>query len=127
VLGLRPADFEDAALARDEGMPVLDVEAEVVEELGSEINVLFRLAVPPVVTEAVRAAAEPDAADDTVVPLVADAGESVCTARVNARSTVQAGQRIKLAIAPDRFHFFDLETGRAIQPDGATVEPAQVS
>jgi multiple sugar transport system ATP-binding protein len=126
VLGLRPADFEDAALARDESMPVLDVRAEVVEELGSEINVIFRLSVAPVMTEAVRAAAEPDAADDTVVPLIAEAGESVCTARVNARSTVQAGQRVQLTIAPDRFHFFDLETGHAIQPDGAPFAPAPV-
>ena len=121
VLGLRPADFEDAALARDEGMPVMEVLAEVVEELGSEVNVIFRLQVPPVMTEAVRAAAEPDAADNTVVPLVADAGESICTARVNPRSTARAGDRVRLAVAPDRFFFFDLETGRAIQPEGAAV------
>jgi multiple sugar transport system ATP-binding protein len=121
VLGLRPADFEDAALARDEGMPVIEVLAEVVEELGSEVNVIFRMQVPPVMTEAVRAAAEPDAADDTVVPLVAEAGESICTARVNARSTASAGERVRLAVAPDRFFFFDLETGRAIQAQTATV------
>jgi multiple sugar transport system ATP-binding protein len=121
VLGLRPADFEDAALARDEGMPVIEVLAEVVEELGSEVNVIFRMQVPPVMTEAVRAAAEPDAADDTVVPLVAEAGESICTARVNARSTASAGERVRLAVAPDRFFFFDLETGRAIQAQTAAV------
>ena len=121
VLGLRPADFEDLALARDEGMPSIDVRAEVVEELGSEVNVIFRLQVPPVMTEAVRATAEPDAHDDTVVPLVAEAGESVCTARVNARSTARAGERVRLAVAPDRFFFFDMETGRAIVPDAAKV------
>ena len=121
VLGLRPADFEDAALARDEGMPVIEVLAEVVEELGSEVNVIFRLQVPPVMTEAVRAAAEPDAADHTVVPLVAEAGESVCTARVNPRSTAAAGDRVRLAVAPDRFFFFDLETGRVIQPQTAAA------
>ena len=121
VLGLRPADFEDAALARDDGMPAIEVLAEVVEELGSEVNVIFRMQVPPVMTEAVRATAEPDTADDTVVPLVAEAGESVCTARVNARSTARAGERIRLAVAPDRFFFFDLETGRAILPESAAV------
>jgi multiple sugar transport system ATP-binding protein len=93
----------------------------VVEELGSEVNVIFRMQVPPVMTEAVRAAAEPDAADDTVVPLVAEAGESICTARVNPRSTASAGERVRLAVAPDRFFFFDLETGRAIQPQTAAV------
>ena len=52
-----------------------------------------------------------------MVPLVADAGESVCTARVSARSTARAGDRVRLAVAADRFFFFDLETGRAIQAD----------
>jgi multiple sugar transport system ATP-binding protein len=122
VLGLRAADFEDASLARDEGMPVMEVLAEVVEELGSEVNVIFRLQVAPVMTEAVRAAAEPDAADDTVVPLVADAGESICTARVNPRSPARAGERVRLAVAPDRFFFFDLDTGRAIVPEAAKVQ-----
>jgi multiple sugar transport system ATP-binding protein len=114
VLGLRPADFEDAALGRDEGSPTLHVRADVVEELGSEINVIFRIDVAPVATEAVRAAAEPDAADSTVVPLVADANETICTARVNARCPARAGDDVELAIATDRFHFFDLESGEVI-------------
>jgi multiple sugar transport system ATP-binding protein len=114
VLGLRPADFEDAALGRDEGAPTLHVRADVVEELGSEINVIFRINIPPVATEAVRAAAEPDAADSTVVPLVADANETICTARVNARCPARAGDDVELAIATDRFHFFDLESGEVI-------------
>jgi multiple sugar transport system ATP-binding protein len=114
VLGLRPADFEDDALGRYEGSPTLHVRADVVEELGSEINVIFRIDVAPVATEAVRAAAEPDAADSTVVPLVADANETICTARVNARSPARAGDEVDLAIATDRFHFFDLESGEVI-------------
>jgi multiple sugar transport system ATP-binding protein len=114
VLGLRPADFEDAALGRDEGSPTLHVRADVVEELGSEINVIFRINIAPVATEAVRAAAEPDAADSTVVPLVADANETICTARVNARCPARAGDDVDLAIATDRFHFFDLESGEVI-------------
>jgi multiple sugar transport system ATP-binding protein len=125
VLGLRPADFEEAAHARDESMPTIEVRAEVVEELGSEVNVIFRLAVAPVMTEAVRAAAEPDAADTTVVPLVAEADETVCTARVNARSGARAGDTVTLAIAPDRFHFFDLETGQAITAGSASAAPVR--
>jgi multiple sugar transport system ATP-binding protein len=62
----------------------------------------------------VRAAADPDAADSTVVPLVADANETICTARVNARSPARAGDEVDLAIATDRFHFFDLESGEVI-------------
>jgi multiple sugar transport system ATP-binding protein len=114
VLGLRPADFEDASLGRDEGAPTLTIRADVVEELGSEINVIFRIDEAPVAAEVVRAAAEPDAADSTIVPLVADANETICTARVSARSGVRAGDEVQLAIAPDRFHFFDLETGDVV-------------
>jgi multiple sugar transport system ATP-binding protein len=90
------------------------VRADVVEELGSEINVIFRIDVAPVATEAVRAAAEPEAADSTLVPLVADANETICTARVNARCPARAGDDVELAIATDRFHFFDLESGEVI-------------
>src|SRR5437870_4054762 len=43
VLGLRPADFEDAAHAEEEGLPTLDVRADVVEALGSEMNVIVRI------------------------------------------------------------------------------------
>ena len=88
VLGLRPADFEDAAIARDEGAPAIEVHADVVEELGSEMNVIFRLPVPPVATEGVRAAAAAEGGDAELVPLVAEAGETVCTARVSSRSGV---------------------------------------
>jgi multiple sugar transport system ATP-binding protein len=122
VLGLRPADFEDAALPGADQRATIEVRADVVEELGSEVNVIFRLDAPPVATEAVRAAAEPDAHDDTVVPLVADAHETICTARVSARSTVRSGDTVRLAVPPDSFHFFDPDTGRSLT--GAAREPA---
>ena len=114
VLGLRPADFEDVAMGRDEGVPTLTVRADVVEELGSEINVIFRIDEAPVATDVVRATSEPDAADSTVVPLVADANETICIARVSARSEVRAGDEVRLAISPDRYHFFDLESGAVV-------------
>ena len=114
VLGLRPADFEDAGHAREEGLPTLDVRADVVEELGSEMNVIFRLAVPPVMTESVRALAEAEGADAAMVPLVAGAGETICTARVSSRSGCAAGEPVRLVIPSDRFHFFDHDTGEAI-------------
>ena len=44
----------------------------------------------------------------------ADANETICTARVNARCPARAGDDVELAIATDRFHFFDLESGEVI-------------
>jgi hypothetical protein len=40
----------------------------------------------------------------------------VFTARVDARTTSRAGDRLTLTIDPARFHFFDPETGLAIDP-----------
>ena len=124
VLGLRPADFADATMPGAEPGPTIEVRADVVEELGSEMNVIFRLDVPPVATEAVRAAAEPDAQDSSVVPLVAEAHETICTARVSSRSAVRAGDTARLAIPADRFHFFDLETGRVAGSGAETTVTA---
>jgi multiple sugar transport system ATP-binding protein len=119
VLGLRPADFEDAAHADEEGLPTLDVRADVVEELGSEMNVIFRIDTQPVMSESVRAAVEAEGADATPVPLVAGAGQTICTARVSPRSGSRAGEPVRLAISPDRLHFFDGATGEAITASGS--------
>jgi multiple sugar transport system ATP-binding protein len=113
VVGVRPADFEDAALARNGGA-TLPVTVDVVEELGSEMNVIFRLDATPALTAETRAAAEAEGGDATVVPFVAHADQTVCTARVSADSACCAGRSMELAVDPARFHFFDPETGQAI-------------
>jgi len=114
VLGFRPADFEDAAHADDEGLPTMEVRADVVEELGSEMNVFFRIDTKPVMTESLRAVAEAEGGDATPLPLVAAGGQTICTARVSARSGCRVGDPVRLAISPDRLHFFDGVSGAAI-------------
>src|SRR5215470_2476385 len=47
ILGIRPSDFEDAAVA-DRGWGTMAVTAGVTEELGSEINVIFTIDAPHV-------------------------------------------------------------------------------
>src|SRR5437867_7276016 len=41
IIGIRPSDMEDAAVWHESSLPTIDVTAEVTEELGSEVNVLF--------------------------------------------------------------------------------------
>ena len=48
ILGIRPSDFEDADVWRDDALPTIEVAVEVTEELGSEVNVLFTVDAPPV-------------------------------------------------------------------------------
>ena len=57
ILGIRPESFEDAALA-DRGLPTIDVEVVVLEELGSDSHVIFPIDAPRVEAEDLRAAAD---------------------------------------------------------------------
>ena len=68
ILGLRPADFEDASLPGADQSGTIEVRADVVEELGPEMHVIFRLDAPPIASDVVRAAAEPDGQDGTNAP-----------------------------------------------------------
>src|SRR5256885_11665271 len=54
VLGLRPESFEDAAFAPP-GLPSIEVEVEVVEELGSDTYVFFQVDAPPITAEVLEA------------------------------------------------------------------------
>jgi multiple sugar transport system ATP-binding protein len=114
ILGIRPSDLEDAAVWTGGSLPTIEVEAEIIEELGSEVNVIFPIDAPPVLTEDTIAAAS-DEGDDDTIPLIADTLDKVrFCARVDARSKVAVGDRITLTIDPERFHFFDPATGHAI-------------
>ena len=90
VLGLRPAAFEDARLARASGWPTIDATAEVVEDLGDAMHVIFAIDAPPVLTEDVTAAAE----DEEAGALVHDEGgpRAAFVARVDAASAVTAAR-----------------------------------
>ena len=124
ILGIRPPDFEDPEVRHDERLPTIEVEAEVTEELGSEVNVIFPVDAPPVLTEDTIAAAS-DEGDSDTIPLIADTQEKArFCARVDARTKIRPGSRIRLSVDPDRFHYFDPETGHALdaqRPVGAGV------
>jgi multiple sugar transport system ATP-binding protein len=111
ILGIRPSDFEDADVWHDERLPVIEVTADVVEDLGSEAHVLFTVEAPPVQVEGV--AEDPEAG--TPIPLVAGEGTSVFTAAVDARTAARAGRRVRLSVEPAHLHFFDRETGQVIR------------
>jgi multiple sugar transport system ATP-binding protein len=102
VLGIRPEAFDDAALA-DPGLPTLDIEVAVLEDLGADTHVIFTVDAPRVETEELRQTAEEDA-------LLAGDG-SVFNARVGAGSAARVGAPLRLAVDPRRFHFFDPESG----------------
>jgi len=120
ILGIRPSDFEDAAVWHDERRPIIEVTAEVTEDLGSEVHVLFTVQAPPVGVEGVQDDPEVEGAP---IPLVAPEGTCVFTAAVDARTTASHGRRVRLSVNPARFHFFDRDTGKAI----STRRPAEAA
>jgi multiple sugar transport system ATP-binding protein len=113
VAGLRPESFEDAVFA-DPSLPQLDVQVEVVEELGADTHVLFAVAAPPVDVSEVREAAGDDEALTTVEG-------SLFTARVDPATAARPGATLRLAVDPSRFHYFDPSTGLRLDPQPAAA------
>ena len=109
IAGLRPEAFEDAAFA-DPSMPRIDVQVEVVEELGADTHVLFTVTAPRVdVSEVREAAGDEDA-------LGALEG-SLFTARVDPGTAARPGSPLTLAVDPSRLHCFDPQTGLRLETD----------
>jgi multiple sugar transport system ATP-binding protein len=102
VLGLRPAAFEDASFARDEGLIRIRVVPTAVEDLGDEKHVVFPVDAPAVVPSELRS-------DDG-----AQSHSAVVTARVHPRSRARGGEPIELALDPGEAYLFDIDTGRAL-------------
>jgi multiple sugar transport system ATP-binding protein len=106
VLGIRPEYFEDAAFAPID-LPTIDVEVVVQEDLGSDAHVFFRVDAERVATEVTEgeAAGAPD--------LVTDRG-ALLNARVDPRTSARVRTRLRLAVDPARFHFFDASSGASL-------------
>jgi multiple sugar transport system ATP-binding protein len=114
IAGIRPEAFEDAAFA-EPTLPQIDVQVEVAEELGADTHVLFTVAAPRVEVSEVR-----EAAGDEDAALVTVEG-SFFTARVDPATSARVGARLRLAVDPARFHYFDPETGLRLERDRRPV------
>jgi len=114
ILGIRPSDIEDHDLRREDDLPTIEVEVNVTEELGSEVNVIFRIDAPPVATEELRAAS--DEQGEEILLIAEEHPKCVFCARVDARTTCTPGATVRLTLDPARFHYFDPDTGLAIEP-----------
>jgi multiple sugar transport system ATP-binding protein len=103
IVGIRPEDFEDAALADNIGDDRrLSSTAHLIEALGSELMVHFSLDAPKVDS------GDPDAAEETPH----DAANAV--GRFSPRSGAKLGGPIDVAVRTENIHFFDASTREAI-------------
>jgi multiple sugar transport system ATP-binding protein len=114
IVGVRPSDFEDAALVGDSDRPKIKSEVAITEELGSEVNLMFPIAAPPVHHEVMLAKFDKAAKDAVEAEDLTLEGQSMWTARVSPKTSARPGRTIELAIDPTAFHFFDSDSGQAI-------------
>jgi len=124
VLGIRPEDLEDAALATSTPEDQrLDGTTELTEALGSEIMVHFAIDAKHAVTDDVRELAE-DVGDDRGVEDLTGADKATLVGRFGARSRVRPGQPLEVAVDTRSLHFFDPATGLGIY-DGTSMKGAE--
>jgi multiple sugar transport system ATP-binding protein len=110
VLGIRPETFDDATFTSKQ-LPRIDVTIDVLEELGSDSHVFFRVAAPRVTIES-RNSSD----DETILA----ENDSRFTARVNPATKGSVGSSLELVVDPSGFHFFDLRSGESLlSPPGS--------
>jgi multiple sugar transport system ATP-binding protein len=106
IVGIRPEALEDARFA-DQSLPQVEVDVQVVEDLGADAHVIFQIDAPPVDITEVR-----EAAGDESTLLATD--RATFTARVNPQTSAHAGSTLRLAVDPSKLHYFDPSTGRRV-------------
>jgi multiple sugar transport system ATP-binding protein len=109
VLGIRPEAFDDAAFGRSH-LPRIEVVPDVLEELGSDSHVFFRVSAPRITFET-----RGEGDDETTILAEHD---SRFTARVDPATAACAGAPLELAVDPSKFHFFDVRSGESLADAG---------
>jgi len=109
ILGIRPEAFESAEFAAS-GLPQIDVDVEVLEDLGSDAHVFFSINADQVVIED---ALTDDPEDETSI-LAEEKNRTLLVARVDARTNAAVGGRVRLALDPSRLYFFSPESGESL-------------
>jgi multiple sugar transport system ATP-binding protein len=105
VVGVRPEAFDAVAFAAP-GATTFMIVPVVVEELGSDAHVFFRLDAEAVATEVTgrdEAALLPES-------------KALFSARIDPRARARVGEPLELALDSARLHFFDPESGETLLP-----------
>jgi multiple sugar transport system ATP-binding protein len=133
IAGIRPENFEDAALVGDASHrgSTFRAKIEVLESLGSELYAHFTVAAEEQIeSQELRELAEDVGGGE--VPMAGEEGRIV--ARLDPASEVRVGQEAELWVDATRVHLFDPEDGRnlttdakgpaAVPSNGGSQEPA---
>jgi multiple sugar transport system ATP-binding protein len=110
ILGIRPEDIEDAALApKANGEASLDVQVTLAEPMGSEVIVHFPVGAAPVAGTPSVAAATDSKDRQELAQLIAEdpTRSTTMVARLNPRTTARTGKPARLTVDVSRLYFFD--------------------
>jgi multiple sugar transport system ATP-binding protein len=116
ALGVRPHNFEDAALARDAPARLRGT-VQITESLGSELVAYVSMRGKAVHHEAVIEGAVYEAEEQVSVEEISVGmreGETTWCASLDPTSRASEGEAIELAVDTRKLHFFDLESGQTI-------------
>jgi len=113
IVGFRPEDMQDAALAAGAEGRNLQCFAELVEPLGSDLMVHLTVDIPPVQGNEDVAELAKESGDATF----SREGKAALVARFNPRSPVREQEKVLVTIDTQRLHFFDPHTGIAIRDE----------
>ena len=119
VMGIRPEDLDDAALADGDTGPRLEGRVQLREALGSEVLVHFTVSARQAVTDDMRELAE-DVGDDRMLDQLASGVQPEAAAlvgRFSPSTRAVEGDVVEVSVRRRALHFFDLKTGLAIRHD----------
>jgi multiple sugar transport system ATP-binding protein len=116
ILGIRPEDFEDVRFAPP-GLPTVDVQIALVEDLGPEALAFFALDAERVESETLGIASQ--GSDQEA--LMAGDRRALFSATLDAATDARAGESCRLTVNPARFHFFSPYDGTSLLAPGTEV------
>jgi multiple sugar transport system ATP-binding protein len=119
IVGIRPQDFEDAAIAKDapEGSR-LKAKMDLVEAIGTETLVHFTINAPVAMTEDMKELAADAGTDAKTFEERSKEGHNEFVATIDPKSEVKEGSEGELVIDTSRLHFFDPESSQGIHHNG---------
>jgi multiple sugar transport system ATP-binding protein len=109
VIGLRPGDFEAAAVAGDSPGRMMEANVDVAEMLGSETFVHYQVDTPPVMTPDIE-----DLLADTGADIELLGDQTSFSSRVSSDVVAGPGDHINLVVDTSKMHFFDPGSGLRI-------------
>ena len=114
VVGIRPEDISDEELTPGPPGSQIELDAELVEAMGSDVLVHVTIDTPQVLTDDARELAADVGTDVEVLESNVRARRSPMIARLSPRTSARKGQRVRLTVATARLHAFDPDDGSAI-------------